>query len=162
MPLAYDIGALGITATTTSTLVASFLTSTAAYKPSCGITGVWANIGGNAMTTAGGGYMEAQNWQTVGVQTTTTAPNKKNFNSSAAQTLVVALAANGSIGTGTQTTRITVGFAQTGGPGFWMATTPDMALTVPPGGSTTGYVDFLSRTASATELMNWNIEFQEM
>ena len=161
MPMGYDIGALGITATTTSALAASFLTTTTAGKPSCNISGVWANVGGNAMTTAGGGYFAGSTWQTVGTQTTTTAPNKKNNNAPAASTLCVSLLANGVIGSGTQYQRISVGFAQTGGPGFWIATTPDMALTIPNGGTTTGYADFLSRTASASMLCNWQVEFFE-
>lgn len=161
MPMGYDLGSIGATSTTTSTMHMSFLTTTAANKPSCSITGVWANIGGNAMTTAGGGYFEGSSWQTVGTQTTTTAPNKKNFLNPAASTGVVGIAANGAVGTGTQSSRITVGFAQTGGPGFWMATTPDMAWTLPQGGTVNGYGDFLSRTASASMLVNYQIEFSE-
>ena len=161
MPMGYDIGNIGVTATTTSALQASFLTTTAANKPSCSITGVWANVGGNAMTTAGGGYFNGNTWQTVGTQTTTTAPNKKNFLNPAASTLCVATGANGAIGTGTQFTRIFVGYSQTGGPGFWMATTPDMAWTLPQGGTVNGYGDFLSRTASASMLLNFQVEFSE-
>lgn len=161
MPMSYDIGNIGVTFTTTSTMQASFLTTTSANKPSCAITGVWANVGGNAMTTAGGGYFEGSTWQTVGTQTTTTAPNKKNFQNAAAATGCVATAANGAVGTGTQFSRITVGFAQTGGPGFWMATTPDMAWNLPQGGTVNGYGDFISRTASASMLGNFQVEFSE-
>lgn len=161
MPMGYDIGNVGVTATTTSALIASFLTSTSAAKPSCGITAVWANIGGNAMTTAGGGFVTGATWQTVGTQTTTSTPNKKNNNFPAASTGVVNAAANGAIGTGTQFNRITVGFAQTGGSGFWIAPTPDLALTVPQGGTVTGYADFQSRTATASMLLNWQVEFTE-
>ena len=161
MPMYYDLGNLGITATTTSALAASFLTTTATNKPSCSITGVWANIGGNAMTTAGGGYFSGNTWQTVGTQTTTTVANKRNYMNPAASTYCINAAANGAIGTGTQYQRITVGCAQTGGPGFWIATTPDAAWTLPEGGAVNGYGDFLSRTASASMLMNWQVEFSE-
>lgn len=161
MPAGYDIGNIGVTATTTSALAASFLTTTAANKPSCNITGVWANIGGNAMTTAGGGFFTGSTWQTVGVQTTSTVPNKKNFNSATNSTICVGALANGSVGTGTQFPRITVGFAQTGGPGFWMATTPDMGWNLPQGGTVNGYGDFVSRTATASMLLNWMVEFSE-
>ncbi len=161
MPMGYDIGAVGVTATTTSTMAASLLTTTAANKPNCSITAVWSQIGGNAMTTAGGGYFMGSTWQTVGVQTTTTTPNKKNFLNAAASTLAVALAANGAVGTGTQNVRIAVGFAQTGGTGFWMAANPDMALTLPQGGTVNGYADFISRTATASMLQNLTVEFSE-
>ena len=162
MPMGYDIGNLGVTATTTSALIASFLTATTAGKPSCRIDAVWANVGGNAMTTAGGGYVCGSTWQTVGVQTTPTAAYKKNANNPAASTLVVNALANGSIGTGTQSTRISVGFSQTGPGAFWMAAHPDVALTIPQGGTVTGYADFLSRTATASMLLNWQIDFVEL
>jgi hypothetical protein len=161
MPMGYDIGNIGVSATTTSTMLASLLTTTAANKPSCSITGVWANVGGNAMTTAGGGYFNGNTWQTVGVQTTSTVPNKKNFLNPAPSTIAVSAAANGSVGTGTQFTRVFVGYAQTGGPGFWMASTPDMAWTLPQGGTVNGYGDFISRTATASMLLNFQIEFYE-
>src|SRR5689334_2628737 len=109
-PMGYDFGALGATATTTSTFCCSLLTTTAANKPSASITGVWANVGGNAMTTAGGGYFMGNTWQTVGTQTTTTAPNKKNFLNPAASTLCGTVIANIVGGTGTQFNRINVGF----------------------------------------------------
>lgn len=164
-PMGYDIGAIGDTATTTSALKASFLTTTTAGKPTCNITGVWANIGGNAMTTAGGGYMSGSSWQTVGTQTSTTVPNKKNNNNAAASTLCCVIGSppgnTGAIGTGTQYMRISIGYAQTGGPGFWIATTPDMAWTIPNGGTATGYGDFLSRTASASMLINYQFEWFE-
>ena len=162
MPMGYDLGTIGATATTTSALCASFLTTTTTNKPGAQITGVWANIGGNAMTTAGGGYFAGSTWGTVGTQSTTTAPNKKNFFNAAASTGCVNVLANGAIGTGAQSQRITVGFAQTGGPGFWMATTPDMSLQLPPGGAVAGYADFLSRTATASMLINYQVEFSEM
>jgi hypothetical protein len=161
VPQCYDIGNKGVTYTTTTALQASFLTSTGAGKPNCGITAVWAGVGGNAMTTAGGGYFEGNTWQTVGTQTTTTTPNKKNNNYAAASTLCVSVGANGAIGTGTQTQRVVVQFAQTGGPGFWMAANPDMAWTLPQGGTVTGYGDFLSATASASEVGNFQVEFSE-
>ncbi len=161
MPAGYDIGLIGVTATTTSTGQAALLTTTTANKPSCSITAVWADIGGNAMTTAGGGYFNGNTWQTVGVVTTSTVANKKNFFSAANSTAVTATAANMAIGTGTQNTRIFVGVAQTGGTGFWMASSQDMAWTLPQGGTVSGYGDFLSRTATASMLMNFQIEFYE-
>ena len=161
MPMGYDVGGIGVAATTTSALMASLLTTTATNKPSCSITGVWCNIGGVAMTTAGGYYFIGSTWQTVGVQTTTTTPAKKNFLNPAASTLAINAAANGSVGTGTQTTRITVGVAMTGGTGFWMASMPDMAWTLPEGGSVNGYGDFTSRGPTASALMNFQIEFFE-
>jgi len=159
--MGYDIGTIGATATTTSALIASLLTTTAANKPSASITSVWANIGGNAMTTSGSGYVAGSTWQTVGVQTTPGIAAKKNFLNPTASTGVISLLASGSIGTGTQTQRITVGFNQNGGTGFWMATSPDMAWTLPQGGTVSGYGDFLSRTAIASMLINYMVEFYE-
>lgn len=161
MPMGYDIGNIGVTATTTSTGTAAFLTTTAANKPSCSITAVWADIGGSAMTTAGGGYMNGNTWQTVGTITSSTVANKKNFLNAANSTSATATIANFALGTGTQTTRIFVGYAQTGGTGFWMASSPDMAWTLPQGGTVNGYGDFLSRTATASMLLNYQIEFTE-
>jgi hypothetical protein len=161
MPAGYDIGLIGVTATTTSAAQAAFLTTTAANKPNCQITAVWADCGGNAMTTAGGGYMNGNTWQTVGVVTTSTVANKKNFFSAANSTAVSATAANIAVGTGTAFSRIFVGFAQTGGTGFWMASSPDMAWQLPQGGTVNGYGDFISRTATASMLLNFQIEFVE-
>jgi hypothetical protein len=86
------------------------------------------------MTTAGGGYIVGSNWQTLGVTTTTVTPNKKNQ----------------ALG------------AQTGGPGFWMAANPDMAVQVQNGQSTTaGYLDFSGASASATENLEGFFEWSE-
>jgi hypothetical protein len=159
--MGYDIGNIGVTATTTSAGVGAFLTTTAANKPSCAITAVWADCGGNAMTTAGGGYVNGNTWQTVGTITTSTVANKKNFFAPANSTAVSATLANLAVGTGTQFTRIFVGFAQTGGTGFWMASSPDMAWQLPQGGTVNGYGDFLSRTATASMLLNVQFEFSE-
>jgi len=157
MPMAYDM-AFGNGATTTATQTTTtrfqgaMLTSTGASTPSAWITAVWAGVGGNAMTTAGGGFCYGDTWQTVGTITTTTAPNKKNVNAAAsAMAKVSGQNANFAGGTGTQTVRVVINFAQTGGPGFWMAANPDLAIQVPNGGTVTGYFDFYSQTASATE-----------
>src|SRR5215469_16899220 len=138
MPMAYDM-AFGNGATTTATQTTTtrfqgaMLTSTGASTPSAWITAIWAGVGGNAITTAG-------------------APNKKNVNAAAsAMAKVSGQNANFAGGTGTQTVRVVINFAQTGGPGFWMAANPDLAIQVPNGGTVTGYFDFYSQTASATE-----------
>lgn len=161
MPMAYDVGAIGVAATTTTAMVGSLLTSATAAKPSCFITGLWANAGGQTQTTVGGGYLSGNTWQTVGTQTTTTTPKPKNTFFPAASTGAVNAAANGAVGTGTQSQRITVGYAQVGPGNFWVASTPDMALQLAPGASTAGYADLVSRTATGTQLLNWNIEFTE-
>lgn len=159
--MGYDIGNIGVTATTTSAGQAAFLTTTAANKPSASITAVWANVGGNAMTTAGGGYLNGNTWQTVGTITTSTVPNKKNFLNPAPSTTATATTANFAVGTGTQFTRVFVGYAQTGGTGFWMASSPDQAWILPQGGTVNGYGDFISRTATASMLLNFQLEFYE-
>jgi hypothetical protein len=167
MPMMYDlsIGVATTPATQTTTVLwqASMLTTTAAGKPSAYITAVWAGVGGNAMTTAGGGYLVGSNWQTNGATTTATTPNKKNQYSAASQ---FGYAQNfkgaGALGTGSQTMRIYVNFAQTGGPGFWMAANPDAMVQVLNGGTTLGgYLDFSSATASATENLEGNWEWAE-
>lgn len=167
MPMGYDVSfgtpATAATQTTTVRLQGQMLTTTVAGKPSAYLTAVWAGCGGNAMTTAGGGYIVGSFWQTNGTTTTTATPNKKNQNQPAsAMGFVVNISGNGAIGTGTQTARVYVNYAQTGGPGFWMAANPDMALQVQNGGGvSTGYLDFSGATASATENLEGFWEWSE-
>ena len=170
MPMTYDMswGTVATPATQTTTVLGQgcILTTTAAGKPSAYVTAVWAGCGGNAMTTAGGGYIFANNWQTIGVTTTTCTPNPKNINFAAASAgyYVQLKSASGfALGTGTQTVRIVVNYAQTGGPGFWMAANPDFAVQIANGGTAAlkGYMDFTGQTASASENLEGTVEWSE-
>jgi len=165
MPMSYDVSfVIGATQTTAVRLQGQMLATTTAGKPSAYITACWAGCGGSGMTTAGGGYVVGSNWQTSGTTTTTVTPNKKNqYQAASAMGSVTNVNGNGAIGTGTQTARIYVNYAQTGGPGFWMAANPDMACMVQNnGGTTAGYLDWTGASASTSENLEGSWEWAEM
>ena len=156
MPMYYDVSQRAITAGTSETVQINFLTGTS--KPTCSITGVFANSVGS---TAGGCVFTGSTFATAGTSSgTAVTPGKRNPNNAAAQ-VVANVAAITTTGSSTRTVRIVVGFAQTGGQGGWVAVTPDTALQLVAGGGTNGYAEFASLANAASQTYNYTIEFYE-
>lgn len=163
MPMYYDFGQNGKVSTITTSGTANTETAramllTQSAKPSANITGVFANAQGS---TAGGGFLACATFATAGAVGTGTAqtPGKKNPNEPASQ--VLCTTGTFTAGSGTRTDRITVGFAQTGGQGGWIAVTPDAALVLFSGGGATGYGEFRDLANAASQQFSYEIEWFE-
>lgn len=157
MPMYYDI----VTNITTNASGGSVSTSPhvrmlTGTGVSAAIKGVYA---GARSSTAGGGLIQLFIAGTaMSSMGTTYTPNKKNPQQPAALTS----AATATTCTGaTSTKRLSVGFAQTGGMGGWVAIEPDAAILLQPGGSAAGNLEFESLANAASVLADLTIEFSE-
>lgn len=109
--------------------------------------------------TAGGGEIRAM---TLGTATsssgTTTSPAKRHPNSPAALTSCL----SSQTGPGaTPATRFSIGFAQTGGMGGWVAIEPDAAIMLLPNGGANGNLDINSISNAASVAADLTVEFSE-
>ena len=157
MPAYYDI----ITSVTTNSAAGTIssaphlrmLTGTAV---SAALKGIYA---GARSSTAGGGLIKVFTAGTaMSSMGTGYTPTKRNPGQAAA----VTSAATATTCTGaTSTLRMSVGFAQTGGMGGWVAIEPDAAILLQPGGSAGGNVEFGSIANSASVLADLSVEFSE-
>jgi len=159
----YDWGQNGKVSSITTSGTANTETArvgmlTQSAKPSANITGVFANAQGSS---AGGGFLACATFTTAGAAGTGTSqtPNKKNPNQAASQ--VLTYTGTFTAGTGTRSDRITVGFAQTGGQGGWIAVTPDAALVLFSGGGATGWGEFRDLANAASQQFSYQIEWFE-
>jgi len=158
----YDVGQRAITtnaSANTETVRVQFISGS--QKPTVNLTGVFANAVGSS---AGGGVFTGSTFGTAGSVGSGTAvtPNKKNPNNAASGT-VVNNNSGGALtgGSGTRSVRITVGFAQTGGQGGWMALTPDAAIAVLANGGTNGYLEFADLANGTSQTFNYELEWYE-
>ena len=158
----YDISQRAITTNgsgNTETVRCQFISGS--QKPSASFTGVFANAVGSV---AGGGVFTGSTFATAGSvgSGTPVTPNKKNPNN-AASGVTYNNNSGGALtgGTSTRSTRITVGFAQTGGQGGWIAVTPDTAVTLLANGGTNGYLEFADLANAASQTFNYSIEWYE-
>lgn len=164
-PLYYDFGNHGLsTNATPNTETARYLLlSPAAATTSrfASVTGLFANGQGNG---AGGGYIIGCTFTTAGQAGTGTAivpaPSDQMGASAAAASLTVTQTPQ-TPGTGARADRITVGFAQTGGQGGWIAVTPDAAKGISPGGGRYGNIQLMDLANAASQLFSFMCEFVE-
>ena len=127
MPFYYDVSRETTTNGTTQTLSTHFRSTT---TPHYGIVGLYANA---RHGTAGGGVIYAIRPGTTGSGGTAATENKKHLDNPAAG--AAWLDDTSAITPGaTPQTQVTVGIAQTGGQGGWVALERDMALQVKAGG----------------------------
>jgi hypothetical protein len=110
-------------------------------------------------STAGGGIARLHTLATATSSSgTTVTPAKRNPNWAAATTS--ALSSQTGPGS-TRTQRVSVGFAQTGGQGGWVAWEPDAAIALNSGGGANGNADFDSIANAAAILADMTAEFAE-
>lgn len=157
MPQYYDI----VTSITTNSAAATIssaphvrmLTGSAV---SAALKGIYA---GARSSTAGGGLIKLFTAGTaMSSMGTGYTPTKRNPGFATA----ITSAATATTCTGaTSTLRLSVGFAQTGGMGGWVAIEPDASVLLQPGGGANGNAEFGSIANSASVVADLTIEFSE-
>lgn len=114
---------------------------------------------GGRSGTAGGGQIRAITAGTaMSSQGTGVTPNKRNPNFATAVTsAATATTCQGA----TTTVRVSVGFAQTGGMGGWVAIEPDASIRLLSGGGANGNMEVSSLSNAASVPVDLTVEFSE-
>lgn len=120
-----------------------------------GVRGVYAAARGG---TAGGGIMRVLTAGTAQSSSGSTATLQKR-NSNYATATTSAMTATTCSQTSTQ--RISIGFAQTGGMGGWVAIEPDAQVTLQSGGGANGNAEFTTIANAASVTFDYTIELAE-
>jgi hypothetical protein len=110
--------------------------------------------------TAGGAQLRVKTFTTPGSGGTSTTPSKRNGNSPAASSIWANDATALTAGT-TAVTRLTIGLAQTGGMGGWVALEVDHALALLTGSGASGNMEIYSISNAASIAIDITTEFQE-
>jgi len=130
MPFYYDTFRSITTSATANTEVTHFRVATVANQETARITGLYVPA---RFATAGGGQMRIRtNTGAAASGGTAQTPAPRNMRNPAAQTTFFNDASAITPG-GTLTTRLSIGFAQTGGMGGWQAVEPAAAIQLLPG-----------------------------
>jgi len=139
-------------------------------KPTASVTGVFANARGSV---AGGGVFQGSTFQTAATTTAAAAAgvySKRNQNNPSSALTISNGTTTGSTvvgGSGTRSVRISVGFAQTGGQGGWIAVTPDTAVKIfstsspNAGTATTSTLEFDAVSNGASQNYQYVVEWYE-
>ena len=130
------------------------LTATGSGTETTKIVGLYA---GCRFGTAGGAQLRVKTFATASTVGAAATPAKRHPSFPAAKTT----AFTGPTAGATPTVRITVGAAQTGGTGGWVALEPNAGITLLPGAGANGNADVFSIAASASVPLDFTVEFSE-
>lgn len=157
MPMYYDVSS----SPTTNASAGSQSTSshakllTAANQTVCMVKGVYV---GARSGTAGGGQLKVITAATAQSSSGSSfVANKRQSNFATASTSAM----TASTCSQTATLRTSIGFAQTGGMGGWVAIEPDAAIQLLPNGGATGNAEFTSTANASSIALDLTIEFSE-
>lgn len=154
MPFYYDVARSVTTNGTTLTETDHLRILTVANQEMARVTALY---GSCRFGTAGGATLRLATYGTASTSGSAATPAPRNPNSPAAQTTAFT---GPTVGT-TQTIRATVGLAQTGGQGGWVATEVDNAIALKPNGGATGNADMLSLAVGVSVPVDYTLEMQE-
>jgi hypothetical protein len=158
MPFYYDVSRAETTNGTAGTVSTHFYAKTVANQETCAIKGIFPN---SRFATAGGAqYRVAHNTGTAVSGGTSFTPNPKNLRGPAAQTTWFSDASAITPG-GTLVQRLSIGFAQTGGQGGWVALEPADAIQLMPNATNPADVEFTSVASAASVTFDVTHEFSE-
>lgn len=157
MPFYYDVSIPITTNSGAGTLStqAHITLRTVANQQVAMVKGCYANARSG---TAGGGQIRGLTLGTPSSSGTTTVPNKRHPNAPAA--LTSCLTSGGSPGSAPNT-RFSLGFAQTGGMGGWVAIEPDASVMLLPNVGANGNLDVMSIANAASIAVDLTLEFSE-
>jgi len=159
MPFYYDLNKNCTTSGSGLTEVLHLVAQTAANQDTAAIKAVYATA---RSTTAGGGSLRVKyNTGTATTGGTSQTPGKRNTNSPAAGLTWITDAGTFTTASATLTTRLAVGFAQTGGMGGWVALESSDAFSMSPNKTNPVDVQFWSLSASASVAFDATAEFSE-
>ncbi len=159
MPYYYDFTRALTTNGSANTESSHFRMATVANQESCGISGMYA---AGRLATAGGAQIRLKdNTGTAASGGTAQTPVPRNRRGSvAAQTTVfndaTAITAGSAL-----TTRMSVGFAQTGGMGGWVALEPAAKIQMMPNATNPVDCEITSLASAASVTMDASVEFSE-
>jgi hypothetical protein len=127
---------------------------TVANQESAKVVGVY---GACRHGTAGGAQLRFKTFATASTTGTTVTPAKRHPSYPAASTTAFAAPTEGA----TPSVRLSVGMAQTGGTGGWVALEPAAAITLLANGGANGNGDLYSIAAGTSVPIDYTLEFSE-
>jgi len=157
MPFYYDVKKVVTTNGTANTLSTHFRFLTVANQMVARFMGLY---GAARFGTAGGAVLKLIRAGTAGTGGTSQTPAKRNPNARAADTTALDDATTITAGA-TPVTHLSVGVAQTGGMGGWVALEQDHAPAMLPNGGANGNMEIGSLANSASVTVEVTAEFQE-
>lgn len=157
MPFYYDVNRLHTTNGTANTLSTLLRFLTVANQKMARIFGL---SGACRFGTAGGAVLRLIRAGAAGSGGTSQTPAEANPDTPAADTTVFNDATAITPGT-SPVTQLTVGVAQTGGHGGWVALETDMAKAMKPNGGANGNIEIGSLANAASVTMEATVDFQE-
>lgn len=159
MPFYYDLNYAMTTSSSAGTEVSQLWGVTVANQETVGIVGIYPN---SRFATAGGAQVRMKhNTGTIASGGTAQTPAPKNLRGNpAAQSTWKNAGTTITPGT-TLVTRMSVGFAQTGGQGGYVPITPADAVQLMPNGANPINVEFTALAASASVTGDLNVEISE-
>lgn len=159
MPYYYDVNRALTTNGSAGTESTHFRVVTVANQESARITALYATA---RFATAGGGQMRLKtNTGAAATGGTAQTPGVKNSRGSVAAQTTWFNDATAITAGATLVTRLTVGFAQTGGMGGWVATEPSSAFAMMPNAASPVDIELTSIAASASVTFDATAEFAE-
>lgn len=159
MPIYYDVVRATTTNGSAGTESSVLWGKTAANQETVGISGVYI---ASRFGTAGGAQIRMKdNTGTTASGGTGQTPAPRNRRAAPAAQSVWANDATAITPGATLVTRVTVGFAQTGGMGGWVATEPTAKLQMMPNATNPVDVEFTSLASSASVTAELTVEFGE-
>lgn len=159
MPFYYDLVRSFTTNGSGGTESEHLYLKTVANQETAGVSGVYV---ANRFGTAGGAIMRVKDATTAASGGTGQTPRPRNIRGAvAAQTTAFNDATAIVVGTGTVTTRLGIGSAQTGGMGGWVATEPSAKIQMMPNATSPATVEFLSVATTASVTGDLTVEFSE-
>ena len=154
MPFFYDINQAFTSNGTANTETDHLRLLTAANQETAKIVGLHANA---RFTTAGGAQLRLKTFATASTAGSSVTPAKRHPSFPAA---ALTAFSGPTVGT-TPTVRMTVGIAQTGGHGGWVANSPDHAYSLLPNGGANGNADVFSIGSAASVTGDFTVETSE-
>jgi len=155
MPLYYDTTRQTTTNGSGNTKTVHLAFMTATPQETARITGVYVDIYNSS--TVGSGFLMVQDAASRASGGTVATPRPRNLRTTAAQ-LIGTQDGSAITAGGTLTTRVYIGFAQTGGQNGWVAVEPAAAVQMMSSGSNPADIEVASQTTTASQ--NINVQFE--
>jgi hypothetical protein len=154
MPFFYDINQSVTSNGSANTETNHLRLLTVANQETAKIVGLY---GAARHGTAGGAQLRFKTWATASTSGSAATPAKRHPSYPAASTTAFTAPTSGT----TATVRLTVGLAQTGGTGGWVALEPSAALTLLPNGGANGNGDVFSIANGTSVAIDYTLELSE-
>jgi hypothetical protein len=159
LPFYYDVNRITATAASGGTEASHLAMKTAANQETVGISGLY--VSGRGGTAGGATVRLKHNTGTVYSGGTAQTPAPRNLRGAPAAQLVVANDATAITAGTTLVQRLSIGFAQTGGMGGWVATEPTAKVQMMPNTTNPVDVEVTSIANGATLPIEITLEFGE-